>query len=42
VSGVFQNIDPHPPTPKAEGEGGGAIFWKMPDIGLASYSIIPL
>jgi hypothetical protein len=22
--------------------GGGAIFWKTPDIGLASYSIIPL
>ncbi len=22
--------------------GGGSIFWKTPDIGLASYSIIPL
>jgi hypothetical protein len=24
------------------GVGGGSIFWKTPDIGLASYSIIPL
>jgi hypothetical protein len=55
VSGVFQNIDPHPlstqrvcppPATKAGGtqspggEGvGGLIFWKTPDIGLASYSI---
>jgi hypothetical protein len=23
-------------------EGGGSIFWKTPDIGLASYSIISL
>jgi hypothetical protein len=35
-----------PPAPKApppgdEG-GGGSIFWKTPDIGLASYSIISL
>jgi hypothetical protein len=45
-------IDPLPPlhpagvffpAPKAGGEGvGGSIFWKTPDIGLASYSIIPL
>jgi hypothetical protein len=52
VSGVFQNIDPHPPlslasvsfprtkgggthSPGGEG-GGGSIFWKTPDIGLAS------
>jgi hypothetical protein len=59
VSGVFQNIDPPPPSPPSEcvlpqhqrrgrgdnhspgGEGGGgSIFWKTPDIGLASYSII--
>jgi hypothetical protein len=52
VSGVFQNIDPLPPlhpegasspAPKAWGERvRGSIFWKTPDIGLASYSIIPL
>jgi hypothetical protein len=28
-------------TPGRRG-GGGSIFWKTPDIGLASYSIIPL
>jgi hypothetical protein len=49
---VFQNIDPTPPLPQrvcpppAFGAGGGhtrrSIFWKTPDIGLASYSIIPL
>ncbi len=33
---------PAPRTPRG-GEGvGGSIFWKTPDIGLASYSIIPL
>ncbi len=54
VSGVFQNIDPSPPsecvlpphqrrTHSPGGEGGGeSIFWKTPDIGLASYSIISL
>ncbi len=52
VSGVFQNIDPPPPlhpAPKAGGYtlagrwgGGGSIFWKTLDNGLASYSIIPL
>jgi hypothetical protein len=50
VSGVFQNIDPPPTSPPSEcflpapgGEGGGgSIFWKTPDIGLASYSIISL
>ncbi len=39
-----------PPAPKAEGThslagrwgGGGSIFWKTQDIGLASYIIIPL
>jgi hypothetical protein len=37
-----------PPAPKAGGihspggEGGGSIFWKTPDIGLASHSIISL
>ncbi len=40
-----------PPGPKAGGYtlagrcrwgGGGSVFWKTPDIGLASYSIIPL
>jgi hypothetical protein len=51
VSGVFQTIDHPPPlhlasvsfprTPGGE-RGGGSIFWKTPDIGLASYSIIPL
>jgi hypothetical protein len=60
VSGVFQNIDPPPPSPPSEcvlppapkaggtpslgpvREVGGSIFWKTPDIGLASYSIISL
>ncbi len=58
VSGIFQNIDPPPPSPPSEcvlprtkgggvhspgGEGGGgSIFWKTPDKGLASYSIISL
>jgi hypothetical protein len=53
VSGVLQNIDlstqrvcppPHQrgyTSPGGEGVGG-SIFWKTPDIGLASYSIIPL
>jgi len=38
-----------PPNPKTGGHtlagrwgGGGSIFWKTPDIGLASYSIISL
>jgi hypothetical protein len=40
-----------PPAPKAGGAhytlagrwgGGGSVFWKTPDIGLASYSIISL
>jgi hypothetical protein len=31
----------HMHSPVGEG-GGGSIFWKMPDIGLASYSIISL
>ncbi len=31
VSGVFQNIDPPPPH---------LLFWKTPDIKLASYSIL--
>ncbi len=51
VSGVFQNIYstqqvcPHP-APKAGGKhspgvegGGGSIFWKTHDIGLASYTV---
>ncbi len=54
VSEAFQNIDPPPPlhpkrrgrTHSPGGEGGeGAnilVFWKTPDIGLASYSLIPL
>jgi hypothetical protein len=57
MSGVFQNIDPHPPsthrvcppphqrrggTHSPGGEGVGGQIWKTPDIGLASYSIIPL
>jgi hypothetical protein len=29
-------------TLAGRGGGGGSIFWKMPDIGLASYSMIPL
>ncbi len=29
-------------SPGGEGVGGGSIFWKTPDIGLASYSLIPL
>jgi hypothetical protein len=53
VSGVFQNIDPPPPSPHSEcvlppaPKAGGhtrravrgwwSIFWKTPDIGLASY-----
>jgi hypothetical protein len=37
VSGVFQNITPHPPTCRAV-RGVGSIFWKTPDIGLASFS----
>jgi hypothetical protein len=39
-----------PPPPKAggytlagrRGGGGGSIFWKTPDIGMSSYSIISL
>jgi hypothetical protein len=38
-----------PPAPKTggytlagRGVGGGSIYWKTPDIGLDSYSIIPL
>jgi hypothetical protein len=49
VSGVFQNIDPPHPSPTSECVlpravmgAGGSIFWKTPDIGLASYSIISL
>jgi hypothetical protein len=54
VSGVFQNIDPPPPlhpasvsSPRTKGtrravRGWGSIFSKTPDIGLVSYSIIPL
>ncbi len=59
MSGVFQTIDPPPPSPPSEcvlpphqrrgvthspgGEGGrGSIFWKTPDIGLASYRLIPI
>jgi hypothetical protein len=50
VSGVFRTFDPEPPlhqrggghTRRAVGGGEGSIFWKKPDIGLASYSIIPL
>ncbi len=44
VSGVFRTIDPQPPLhPRTKGGGGGgSIFRKTPDIGLASYSIIPL
>ncbi len=48
VSGVFQNIDPqpgyHPASVSSAGwwGGGWSIFWKTPDIGLASYSIISL
>ncbi len=29
-------------TRRGVGGGGGSIFWKTPDIGLASYSIISL
>ena len=50
VSGVFHTIDPPPPLqpasvsslahlPGCEG-GGGSIFWRTPDKGLVSYSII--
>ena len=53
VSGVFQNIDPplpfHPASVSSpRTKGGGCtlaerwFFWKTPDIGLASYSLIPL
>ncbi len=44
---VFQNMEPHPPLRPASvsfprnkgGEGGGgSIFWKTRDIGLAFYS----
>jgi hypothetical protein len=52
MSVVFQNIDPPPPFHPASvssprilagrGGGGGSIFLKTPDIGLASYSIISL
>jgi hypothetical protein len=49
MSRVFQNIDPPSPSPPGEcvlppqqrpGKegGGGSIFWKTRDIGLASYS----
>ncbi len=31
-----------PPAPKDGEGGGGSIFWKTPDIGLTSYSIISL
>jgi hypothetical protein len=43
MSGVFQNIDPPPPSPPGrthllggEGVGGGSIFWKTPDTALYS------
>ncbi len=56
VSGVFQSIDPPPPSSPSEcvlpphqrrggywgthsPGGGGSVFWKMSDIGLASCSI---
>ncbi len=53
VSGVFRTLTPHPlstqrvcfpPAPKAGGYtlARRLIFRKTPDIGLASYSIIPL
>ncbi len=46
VSGVFRTIDPASVSSTAHspgGKGGGrSIFRKTPDIGLASYSIIPL
>jgi hypothetical protein len=61
VSGVFQTIEPRPPSPPNESvlppapkarytlvtphtrrAVRGSIFWKTPDIGLASYSIISL
>ncbi len=54
MSGVFRYIDPPTPLsiqrvcpPPAlagrwGGGGGGSIFWKTPDIGLASSSIISL
>jgi len=51
VSGVFRTIWPPPPlhpasvsSPTIAGRwrGGGSIYRKTPDIGLASHSIIPL
>jgi hypothetical protein len=44
MSGVFQNIDPPPPSPPGRGGetlagwrgGGGSIFWKTPDTALYS------
>jgi hypothetical protein len=57
VSGVFQNIDPHPLStqrvcpPRIKGGGytlsgrwrvNSLVVWKTPDIGLTSYSLIPL
>ncbi len=51
VSGVFQTIEPPPPlhpasvsSPRTKGGGHTrkSIFRKTPNIGLASYSIIPL
>jgi hypothetical protein len=41
VYGVFRTIDPHPLSLRSA-RGGGSIVRKTPDIGLASYSIIPL
>jgi hypothetical protein len=50
VSGVFQTIE-RVSSPRTKGggvharravRGWGSIFWKTPDIGLASYNIIPL
>jgi len=46
VSGVFQNIDPHPQrrggthSPGGE-EGGRSIFWKTPDIWIGLLQLIP-
>ncbi len=49
VSGVFRTIDPLPPlhpasvsSPRTKGGGRTHSSRKTPDIGLASYSIIPL
>ncbi len=47
MSGVFQNIDPYPPTPSpphgfgvrgvlGEKGGGGSIFWKTTDTAMFS------